>query len=67
MGDRVLTCPTCGEPVDQESPLTVMPFCSRRCQQIDLGNWLDEKYGFPLEGEEDAEGRFEQEGAEDEI
>ncbi len=28
-----------------------MPFCSRRCQQIDLGMWLNESYGLPHEGE----------------
>lgn len=26
-----------------------MPFCSRRCKLIDLGRWLDEKYGIPYE------------------
>lgn len=31
-----------------------MPFCSERCQRIDLGRWLDERYGLPYEslGEE---------------
>ncbi|MEM7782372.1 MAG: DNA gyrase inhibitor YacG [Planctomycetota bacterium] len=28
-----------------------LPFCSRRCQQIDLGMWLNESYGLPFEGE----------------
>lgn len=23
------------------------PFCSARCQQIDLGNWLGERYVVP--------------------
>mgnify|MGYP000240479993 FL=1 len=23
------------------------PFCSSRCQQIDLGNWLSEAYRVP--------------------
>ncbi len=23
------------------------PFCSSRCQRIDLGNWLDERYVVP--------------------
>lgn len=23
------------------------PFCSARCQRIDLGNWLDERYVVP--------------------
>ena len=28
-----------------------MPFCSNRCRQIDLGNWLTESYSLPYEGE----------------
>ena len=61
MTDKLPTCPTCGDPVDQDSPLAIMPFCSRRCQQIDLGRWLDEKFSLPLEGEEDVEERFDRE------
>ena len=41
-------CPTCGtrfSPLD--SP--VLPFCSRRCQQIDLGRWFNEEIGLPVE------------------
>ena len=26
-----------------------MPFCSDRCRQIDLGSWLEERYGIPVE------------------
>lgn len=40
-----------------------MPFCGRRCQQIDLGRWLNEDYGVPLEPEDQhdasADPRFE--------
>lgn len=32
-----------------------MPFCSKRCQQVDLGMWLNESYGFPCEGNDTAE------------
>ncbi|MCH2118840.1 MAG: DNA gyrase inhibitor YacG [Pirellulales bacterium] len=32
-----------------------LPFCSTRCQQIDLGKWLTESYGLPLDGHEDVE------------
>lgn len=35
-------CPTCKEPADLEGPHR--PFCSVRCKQIDLGNWLSESY-----------------------
>jgi endogenous inhibitor of DNA gyrase (YacG/DUF329 family) len=27
------------------------PFCSQRCQLIDLGRWLDEEIGLPHEGD----------------
>jgi len=41
-------CPTCL--IEFESGQTlVMPFCSLRCQQVDLGGWLDEQHGVPVE------------------
>lgn len=27
-----------------------MPFCSKRCQLIDLGRWMNEEIGLPHEG-----------------
>lgn len=33
-------CPVCGKPTEQR----YRPFCSQRCQQIDLGRWLGETY-----------------------
>jgi endogenous inhibitor of DNA gyrase (YacG/DUF329 family) len=33
-------CPSCGKPVE----LRYRPFCSQRCQQLDLGRWLNESY-----------------------
>jgi endogenous inhibitor of DNA gyrase (YacG/DUF329 family) len=38
-----------------------MPFCCERCRLIDLGRWLDEKQGLPIDPEEreEAEGRSE--------
>ncbi|MCA9156257.1 MAG: DNA gyrase inhibitor YacG [Pirellulaceae bacterium] len=43
-------CPTCSEPFDPARSAAV-PFCSERCRQIDLGRWLDERYGLPYEPE----------------
>jgi endogenous inhibitor of DNA gyrase (YacG/DUF329 family) len=40
------TCPLCGKPRDE----TYKPFCSKRCADIDLGNWLGEKYRVPDDG-----------------
>jgi len=37
-----MRCPICKKPVSLNDPY--MPFCSERCQLIDLANWLDEKY-----------------------
>ena len=36
-------CPICGN----NSRLPHIPFCSRRCSQLDLGNWLNEAYFIP--------------------
>lgn len=36
-------CPGCGKTAAwQDNPHR--PFCSERCQQIDLGHWADESY-----------------------
>jgi len=48
--DRTHRCSYCGESF-KRSESKNMPFCSRRCQQIDLGMWLNESYGLPHEGE----------------
>ena len=37
-----MQCPICAKPVTIEDEC--MPFCSERCQLIDLGNWASEKY-----------------------
>jgi len=47
-------CSQCGKAF-LRSETTCMPFCSKRCQQIDLGNWLNESYGLPIEGNENSE------------
>ncbi|MEN6405973.1 MAG: DNA gyrase inhibitor YacG [Thermoguttaceae bacterium] len=55
-------CPVCRrefEPTDSPT----MPFCSERCRLIDLGRWLSEDYGMPVEPE-DSEG--EREGEDEE-
>ncbi|MBO6825573.1 MAG: DNA gyrase inhibitor YacG [Sneathiella sp.] len=38
-------CPQCGKPVVE----SFRPFCSKRCQQLDLGKWLNESYVIPGE------------------
>lgn len=43
-----LTCPVCRKKVVLEET-DAMPFCSLRCRNIDLGRWLDEAIGVPVE------------------
>jgi hypothetical protein len=40
VGKKTGKCPICGKPVESQ----YRPFCSTRCQQIDLGKWLGENY-----------------------
>ena len=37
-----MKCPICKKEVGLTDPW--MPFCSERCNLIDLGNWASEKY-----------------------
>ena len=36
-------CPICGKPATQAN----YPFCSPRCQDIDLNRWLSDSYRVP--------------------
>lgn len=42
-----VSCPTCQKSVawDEQSPHR--PFCSKRCQQIDFGEWASESFTIP--------------------
>lgn len=44
MPDIVVKCPHCGKAVDWISASQYKPFCSERCQLIDLGDWLLERH-----------------------
>ncbi len=49
-------CPICGKQMTgslDEWP--EFPFCSPRCKLIDLGRWLGEDYGVPVEEPPDEE------------
>ncbi|HJO87788.1 MAG: DNA gyrase inhibitor YacG [Rhodospirillales bacterium] len=37
-------CPNCGQPTMPK----FRPFCSARCSQLDLSNWLNEDYRVPV-------------------
>ena len=54
-----VNCPRCQSAVKWSSESPFRPFCSERCQWIDLGRWLTEDYRIP--GENDANDVPEQE------
>jgi endogenous inhibitor of DNA gyrase (YacG/DUF329 family) len=36
-------CPVCGKPADRAT----LPFCSKRCRDVDLNRWLSGGYIIP--------------------
>jgi endogenous inhibitor of DNA gyrase (YacG/DUF329 family) len=57
-GPKTSKCPTCGGAAARRTaagPNKAFPFCTARCQMIDLGRWLDEDYRIP-EGAGDQSG-----------
>lgn len=46
-----VNCPTCGVAVVWNATSTFRPFCSKRCQLIDLGEWADEEKRIPSSGD----------------
>lgn len=46
-----MSCPICSAPTEH----AYRPFCSRRCANLDLGNWLNESYAIPSDAPEDDE------------
>jgi len=45
--DVLMKCPVCRKPVAWERDNPLAPFCSERCQTIDLGAWFYEEYKIP--------------------
>lgn len=46
-----VNCPTCCKIVIWEDQSPYRPFCCKRCQLIDLGEWADEEKRIPSAGE----------------
>ncbi len=44
--NKKMKCITCNTEFDIKSD--TKPFCSKRCSNIDLNNWLNEKYSVQL-------------------
>lgn len=45
-------CPTCGKLIVWSEQSPFRPFCSKRCQLIDLGEWACEEKRIPSQGEQ---------------
>jgi endogenous inhibitor of DNA gyrase (YacG/DUF329 family) len=43
-------CPTCRQPAVHDGN-KLFPFCSERCQLVDLGRWINEDYRIPDESD----------------
>ncbi|XOV81140.1 MAG: DNA gyrase inhibitor YacG [Aestuariibacter sp.] len=46
-----VSCPTCDKDVEWSDQFPHRPFCSKRCQLIDLGEWAEENHTIPSEPE----------------
>lgn len=50
-----VNCPTCQKSVEWSDASPFRPFCSKKCQLIDLGEWADEQKAIPCGANKDAE------------
>ena len=48
---RKVRCLMCGRTANWDDP-PHGPFCSARCQLLDLGRWADENYRVPFDADE---------------
>ena len=48
-------CPTCQQSVEWNANSPFRPFCSKRCQLIDLGEWANEEKRIPSGANQDAQ------------
>ena len=44
---RLIPCPTCKKLTEFSPSNKFRPFCSERCQMIDLGDWANETHRIP--------------------
>lgn len=42
-----ISCPICKQTVIWNDDFPFRPFCSKRCQQIDFGDWATEAHAIP--------------------
>ena len=48
-------CPQCKKTVLWTDEFPHRPFCSKRCQLIDLGEWAEEGYAIPAKSQSNDE------------
>jgi endogenous inhibitor of DNA gyrase (YacG/DUF329 family) len=46
---KQVNCPTCQKIVPWNETETFRPFCSKKCQLIDFGDWASERHSIPVE------------------
>lgn len=55
-----LQCPQCKAPVVWNDEYPYRPFCSKRCQLIDFGDWAQENYRIAAEPAPDSRDETEE-------
>ncbi|MDX2348785.1 MAG: DNA gyrase inhibitor YacG [Porticoccus sp.] len=43
----IVNCPTCKKSVAWGEQSPFRPFCSKRCQEVDFGDWASENFSIP--------------------
>ena len=51
----IVNCPHCRKEVEWQANNSFRPFCSKKCQLIDLGEWVNEEKSIPCGANKDAE------------
>lgn len=51
---KKIKCPRCGLFTLYSTDNPNRPFCSARCQLVDLGKWADESYRVPINTDPDS-------------
>ena len=46
---KKVNCPQCKKEIEYSPQNKFRPFCSNRCQLLDLGEWASNKYAVPIE------------------
>jgi len=52
-GIKQVNCPTCQKIVQWTDAEVFRPFCSKKCQLIDFGDWASERFAIPEKTSQD--------------